>query len=272
MELAILHLLRRPGVAAALGSSMSIPGFEIHRSYDEWGPVRVFEEGTRRYMSFDSDAEQSCVDLSDPASLAYLYTQAMMLALLFLPNPRRATVLGLGAGSLIHSLCRYDPRLQIEAVELRQLVVDVAQQWFGLEPSSQLKLKIADAERYMQRSKADGSDLIFSDIYNDHGMIESQLNDEFLQHCFNHLSDNGVLVLNLWDEGKGINPLAAQRLWNQFGDNCLSCPVEDGNLIAFAFKGDLPDYNPRRLQPKVNKLSDRLGVRLHRLAGALKPL
>lgn len=251
---------------------MSIPGFEVHRSYDEWGPVRVFEEGSRRYMAFDSDAEQSCVDLADPASLAYLYTQAMMLALLFHSHPRRATVLGLGAGSLIHSLCRYEPKLQIEAVELRLLVAEVAQQWFGLVQSPQLKLRITDAERYMQRSKAGASDLIFSDIYNDHGMIESQLNDEFLQHCFDHLSDNGVLVLNLWDEGKGINPLAAQRLWNQFGDNCLSCPIEDGNLIAFAFKGGLPDYSPRRLQAKVSKLSNKLGIRLHRLAGGLKPL
>ncbi|MEH6651340.1 MAG: fused MFS/spermidine synthase [Motiliproteus sp.] len=251
---------------------MSIPGFEVHRSYDEWGPVRVFEEGTRRYMAFDSDAEQSCVDLSDPTLLAYQYTQAMMLALLFQSRPQQVTVLGLGAGSLIHSLCRYDAELQIEAVELRPLVVEMAQQWFGLAQSPQLKLHINDAERYMRRSKADSCDLIFSDIYNDHGMIDSQLNDQFLQNCFDHLTDNGVLVLNLWDEGKGINPLAAQRLWDQFGDNCLSCPIEDGNLIALAFKGGLPDYNPRRLQRKVNKLSQQLGIRLHRLAGGMKPL
>ncbi len=251
---------------------MSIPGHEIHRSYDDWGPVRVFEDGQRRYMAFDSDAEQSCVDLSSPATLAYQYTQAMMLALLFQPRPRRATVLGLGAGSLLHCLHAYDPQLQLDAVELRPLVAEVAQQWFGLQLSPQLRLHIDDAERYMQRSEAAASQLIFTDIYNDHGMIDSQISDAFLQYCFDHLSDDGVLVLNLWDEGRGINPQAAQQLWNQFGDNCLSCPVEDGNLIALAFKSGMPNYNPRRLQSALKQLSQRLEFPLHQLAGKLRPI
>jgi spermidine synthase len=202
----------------------------------------------------------------------YQYTQAMILALLFQPSPRHATVLGLGAGSLVHCLREYDPQLPLDAVELRPLVAQVAQQWFGLHPSPQLRLHIDDANRYMQRSDAAVSGLIFADVYNDHGMIDSQLDDDFLQHCFDHLTDDGVLVLNLWDEGRGINPLAAQQLWNQFGDNCLSCPIKDGNLIAFAFKGGMPHYSPRRLQSPLKKLSQRLAIPLHQLAGQLRPI
>ena len=62
---------------------MSDLGVEIHRSYDELGPIRVFENGSRRYLAFGEEAEQSCIDLHDPAKLVYEYTQAMILALLF---------------------------------------------------------------------------------------------------------------------------------------------------------------------------------------------
>ncbi len=251
---------------------MSIPGHEIHRCYDDWGPVRVFEDGLRRYMAFETDAEQSCVDLSSPATLVYEYTQAMMLALLFQPAPSRVTLLGLGAGSLVHCLRDYDPQLQMNVVEIRPQVAEVARQWFGLTPSEQVSLHLQDARGYMAATVAAGSDLIFADIYSDQGMIETQLSDAFLQHCYHNLSREGVLVLNLWDEGRGLHPLAAQALWNQFGDSCMICPVEDGNLIAFAFKGGMPPYSPKRLRPRVDKLSRRLNIPLDKLVGRLKPV
>ncbi|MEH6472978.1 MAG: fused MFS/spermidine synthase [Halopseudomonas sp.] len=249
---------------------MSIPGIEVHRCYDDWGPIRVFEDGLRRYLAFGDDAQQSCIDLLEPATLVYQYTQAMMLAMLYHPKPNRVTLLGLGAGSLVHSLHQLDPELQLDVVELRPLVAEIAQQWFDLPQSSQLALHLQDASVYMAQA-TEQSDLIFADIYNDSGMIESQLNVEFLQHCHRSLSPDGVLVLNLWEEGRGLHPLAMQRLHDQFGDQCMTCLVEDGNLIAFAFKGGVPQDNPRRLQPIAKKLGRRLNIPLHKLVGQLQP-
>ncbi len=253
---------------------MAIPGGEIHRSYDEYGPIRVFEDGCHRYLSFGRDAEQSCVDLLNPATLVYEYTRAMMLALLYQPQPSHVTLLGLGAGSLAHCLLDYDPELALDVVELRPAVARVAQDWFELEIPARLSLHLEDAGCYMASagSMAENStDLIFSDIYNDSGMIETQLSEDFLQHCYRLLSPDGILVLNLWEEGRGSHPLAMQRLRNLFGDGCMTCTVSDGNLIAYAFKGGTPDTSSRRLQPVARKLARRLNVPLHKLAGQLQP-
>ncbi|MEH6825624.1 MAG: fused MFS/spermidine synthase [Motiliproteus sp.] len=248
---------------------MSIPGIEIYRGRDEWGPIRVFEDGLRRYMAFATDAQQSCIDLLNPETLVYDYTQAMILALLYQPKPSRVTLLGLGAGSLVQTLQAYDPQLPLSVVELRPLVAEVAQEWFDLALAPPLSLHLEDASVYMDET-SDRSDIIFADIYNDSGMIESQLNVDFLKNCYRNLNRDGVLVLNLWEEGRGLHPLAMQRLRDQFGEHCMSCLVEDGNLIAFAFKGGMPEDNPRRLQPLAKKLGRRLNIPLHKLVGRLK--
>jgi len=238
---------------------LSIPGIEIHRSYDEYGPIRVFEEGTRRYLAFGEESQQSCVDLLNPAILTYEYTQAMMMALLYAPKPMSATLLGLGAGSLIHSLHKYDANIQINVAELRAKVIEVAEQWFGLEPSLSVNMEVSDACAYMA-SNPTKSDLIFSDIYNDDGMIESQLSPDFINDCYQNLNQEGVLVLNLWDQGSGTHPKAIQIIRDHFSDSCMTCQIEDGNLIAFAFKGGLPQINNRRLQPMAKKLSKSLSI------------
>ncbi len=251
------------------GCCLSVPGIEIYRGHDAWGPVRVYEDGLRRYMAFGTAAQQSCIDLLNPQTLVYEYTQAMMLALLYHPQPSRVTLLGLGAGSLVQCLQAYDPQLPLSVVELRPLVAEVAQQWFELQITPQLSLHLEDASTYMAQTSV-RSDLIFADIYNDDGMIEAQLNLEFLKNCYRNLNQGGVLVLNLWEEGRGLHPRAMQRLRDQFGAHCMSCLVEDGNLIAFAFKGGIPQDNPRRLQPSAKKIGRQLNIPLHKLVGRLK--
>lgn len=242
---------------------MPIPGIEIHRSYDDYGMIRVFEEAPLRYLSFGQDAQQSCINMLEPAKLCFSYTQAMMLALLYIEKPKAVTVLGLGAGSLVHTLHHYDPSIRINAIELRPEVANVSKQWFNLPVHPAIKMLIDDAEHFLE-SKPTNSDIIFADIYNDDGMIESQLEKNFISLCYQHLNPNGILVLNVWDEGKGSHPKARQVLTDYFSDNFLACPIEDGNLIIFAFKNGMPPHNTRRLQTQIKKLQKQLGFPMHR--------
>ena len=245
-------------------------GLEIHRCYDELGPIRVFENGALRYLAFGKAAEQSCVDLHHPSKLVYEYTQAMMLSLLYFPKPTQVTFLGLGAGSLVHALHHYDQNLEIKVVELREKVVEVAKEWFALDIFPELTLKIDDATQYIA-NKHPLSDLIFADIYNDEGMIEAQLSSSFLSNCYQNLSDDGILVLNLWDEGGGSHPLAIQAIRDLFGSHhCMTCLIEDGNLIAYAFKSGVPETNVRRLQPMAKKLAKKMDIPVHKLLPRIK--
>tara|TARA_R110001592_G_scaffold103247_3_gene290995 strand:- start:529 stop:1335 length:807 start_codon:yes stop_codon:yes gene_type:complete len=252
--------------------TMSIPGTEIFRCYDDLGPIRVFEEGSVRYLAFSEDSQQSAIDLSRPSDLVFEYTQAMLLGLIYFPAPKRITLLGLGGGSLVHAFRQYSKELLIDLVELRPLVIKVAQDWFDLpREDDRLNLFPEDAEAYMAGFYGE-TDMILADIYNDEGMLDMQLNSSFLTDCFNALSRNGVLVLNLWDQGKGSHPKAKQALDVHFSANCLSCSIGGDNLIVLAFKGGMPQINDRHLQPLIKRLHKRLPFSLAQFVQKLKPL
>ena len=252
--------------------TMSIPGTEIFRCYDDLGPIRVFEEGTVRFLAFGEDSQQSAIDLTRPSDLTFEYTQAMLLGLIYFPTPKRITLLGLGAGSMVHAFRQYSKELLIDVVELRPLVIKVAQDWFDL-PADDDRLNILseDAETYMAEFYGE-TDMILADIYNDDGMLDMQLSSSFLTDSFNALSRNGILILNLWDQGKGTHPKAKQALDAYFEGNCLSCSIGGDNLIVLAFKGGMPQINDRHLQPLVKRFSKRLPFSVSKFIGKLKRL
>ena len=254
---------------------MSLPGIEIHRCYDEYGPIRVFEDGTHRYLAFSEDSQQSAIDLADPSRPVFHYIQAMLLSLLYVPSPRKVTLLGLGGGSLVQTLRKYDSQMEMTVVELRQQVHAVARNYFELPEDPLIQIHIGDADDYiasLSSKTQKPSDLIFIDIYSDEGMNDIQLSLPFLEHCFHHLSASGMLILNLWDQGKGSHPKAKQALSEVFEGNALACPVEDGNLIVFAFKGGMPLINQRHLQPFAKRLSKKLVFPVYERLQAIRPL
>jgi len=258
-------------------------GVEIFRCYDEFGPIQVFDDGPYRYLTFGEGGEQSRILIDTPAVPIYQYTQAMLMVLLFLPAPRQVTLLGLGAGSLANALLEYSNTVNVTAVELRPQVLAVAQRWFQLSSNTRLTIYIRDACHYLSQfsdqlekqgsasASPDNvpSDLIFTDIYSDQGMQHDQLDPDFIFDCYMSLSEQGVLVLNLWDEGKGFHPLARERLTQQFGEQWIYCPVDSGNLIVFAFKGRVPEISQRRLIPLANKLGKRFNAPFKRLLNNL---
>ncbi len=246
-------------------------GTEIARNFDEYGPIYVYDDGPYRYMSFGSGGEQSRIERSRPEYPVYQYLQAMLLGLLYQPDPQRALMLGLGGGSLVHALLSYSASLQVCVVELRQQVRDIASEYFLLPDTQRLTITISDALEYLCQESTP-SDLIFTDLFSDSGMQHQQLQKEYLEQCYRLLSDQGVLVLNLWDEGYGYHPLANQQLSDLFGDNWLCCTVDSGNLIAFAFKNGKPESNPRALLNGAKKLEKKLGFPARKLLNRLREI
>ena len=70
--------------------------------------------------------------LDAPDDLALAYTRAMMGALLFHPEPRDVTLVGLGGGSLAKYIYRQLPQTRIVALEVDVRVVAAAHQMFHL--------------------------------------------------------------------------------------------------------------------------------------------
>jgi len=243
-------------------------GKEFFRTHDEFSPVVVYQQGNRRTLTFGNQVEQSALNLDDPARLEYVYTQAMILALLFRPDVRNALVLGLGGGALVRALREQAPKARIQGVEQRSGVVTVARDCFFLEDDPMLRLSVADAADYV-RDCDSPTDLVFADLYGAEGMDDRQARVQFLRHCRELLRPGGVFVANLWDSEYHRNASATQRLKAAFEGRVLFNHVQGGNIIAYGFAGDVPKLQPKRFFEQAQALGYAMRIPLQKLARSL---
>ncbi len=244
---------------------MSINGSCIATSEDEFGPIYVFQTRSSRILSFDGHVEQSCMNLNNPVQLMHKYTQAMMAGLMFLPEIKSATIMGLGAGSLAKSLLHHFDQLTVYAVEYRQEVINTAKRFFHLPEDKRLQLSVCDAVKYMKKPAAK-SDIIFSDLYNSRGMEPRQIQLSYLKNCKKALNKNGLLVLNLWHQDFESSHEIEDLLSLEFGEEILSFPVEGGNTIVLAFKNKIPTLKRKELLKLSEQLQQQTDVPVSRYA------
>jgi len=237
----------------------------IHQVKDGEGLVSVYQRKKHRFLTFGNAVEQSCINLNAPHQLEHIYTQAMMLSLLFCADIRNGLLLGLGGGSLARALQHARPRIKIHAVEYRQTVIDAAQRFFELQTSQYLQLHCAEATAFI-RSDTHHYDLIFADLYLADGAHNAQKDQSFFADCRQRLSKNGLLLTNLWCSEFQDSQIAQKALKSAFGENVLYLHVQGGNVIAFAFNHELPNLKRNGFYDNAQELGNKLGIPLQRLA------
>lgn len=227
-----------------------VMGKEIHRAVDEWGAVVVYENFGERFLSFDSFFEQSCASMTTPFLPVHEYAQAMLVALVF-GEPKHVTLLGLGGGTLATCIHHYFDDVTIHAVELRHIVIEAAFDYFYLPKSPRLTVTHNDVQYFIKSAEAGSTDLIFSDLYNAHDMSPLQLQQTFIEQCYDLLSVDGWLVINFHHAPKIESPLVKQI--QAIFSIVYVCSISSGNWILFCGKSTrIPKRN--LLQDKCKKL------------------
>ncbi len=247
---------------------MSVSGKCVHRARDAWGAIEVWRDADRLYLSFDGETAQSAIDRHAPGRLVFEYTRAMLLGLLFIPDARRASLLGLGGGSLATALYHGDEAMRIEAVELRPAVAETARAWFQLPDDPRLRVRIGDALEALSACPQ-SADILFADLYRPGGMEPRQAEPDFLAACRRALRPGGVLVLNYWQADRLSSLALNQTLGETFGRDVLTLTVPGGNCLAFALDGGVPRIGRQRLIERARRLGKRHGVSLTKLAREL---
>lgn len=235
-----------------------IPGKEIACIYDQYGPVRVFDDGCRRHLSFGNNDEQSCINKAKPALLQYDYNRSMMLVML-LCQPKQALLLGLGGGSLCHCLVTYFPELELTVVELREAVIKMAKQYFALPQNPRLRLVNADALQFISELEDDSYDLLFSDLYIAEGLEARQLTVAFITQTVRVLRADGFLVMNALFEYR-TDKIMRTLLLEHF-DTLYERVTKDGNWVIIACNGQ-PKVEKKQLKQAAKHLSETLGFSL----------
>ncbi|MCI1244561.1 MAG: fused MFS/spermidine synthase [Bacilli bacterium] len=159
-------------------------------------------------------------------------------------------VLGNGTGTYA-SLCKNDLylpyRTAIEGVEIDQKIIDISHEYFGI--TDEVESVHCDDGRYFITHASKTYDVIMADPYSGISIPFQMASVEFFQEVYDHLNDNGVMVLNfnMIDEGpQSVNAAIGDTVASVF-PSCRSVKT-GGNLEFFAFRN--PE-SARNLTPAV---------------------
>lgn len=233
---------------------------------DEWGTVTVLEDAECRVLRFDEVFEQSKMRRSAPFEPVFNYSKVMLFAAMFRPC-RNALILGLGGGSLVRSLQHMDAQLQLTAVDNRAAVLELARQYFLIEPSPTLTLHCQDAVSYLQQASC--VDLIFADLYIAMQMAESQRQSSFVELCLQRLNPGGWLAIN-YERHQDVDDKLLRVLYRAV-DDVYWCAIPHGNAVVLAGRVD-PQIGMAAFAKQLPDAERLLGCDLQHLAQRLQRL
>jgi predicted O-methyltransferase YrrM len=154
----------------------------------------VLEDESSRYLRFDNSL-QSAMWLERPFGTRYRYTDFFHLGLAYKPDARNLLMIGLGGGSAVKRLWREFPRLQVHAVEIDPVVVDVARRYFALPDHPRLQVDVQDGRRFLAKDSRRW-DVIALDAFYSDSIPFHLVTREFLELARSRLAPGGVIVAN----------------------------------------------------------------------------
>lgn len=236
-------------------------GVLVAEHHDEFGPMEVVDNNGMRCLHFGTAANQSSMALSLPRQLIAQYERVMSSLLLVNAEPSRVLLLGLGGGCMARFLLQHNDNVQVQAVELRSAVVDIARQYFALPHDPRLQITIGCGARYVaQHSEAEAGryDLLVVDAYQGDGMATEVASEQFFADCYRLLATRGVLVINVWRTNAVLLAAITRSLVRIFNSRVHFVPVgTSGNLIGFAFPAQFAPLPLQQAERQAQQLKQR---------------
>lgn len=226
--------------------------------------IEISEQAGVRSLHFSSDWVQGAMRVRRPNALELAYTREMMAGLLLRdsPWPRKALLIGLGAGSLAKFIYHYLPDTKITVVEINPQVEVVARLHFKLpDDPKRLRVVIGDGAEFMLKGGV-SYDSILVDGFDKNARAGVLDTLPFYQACRTRLTGKGLLAVNLLGRSRGFQA-SAGRIDTAFDGRSLVFPsCDSGNTIAFATAGDAVDVAIDEMRVRAEKLKQDTGLNL----------
>lgn len=196
----------------------------------------VYESLTSKALHFSISETQSRMDLRDPYALDLEYTQTMMGFLLFLPQPRRIAMIGLGGGSLAKFCHRYLPQACVQVVEINPHVLALREHFHVPPDDERFHVIQGDGAQFVRHCPV-RPDVLMVDGFDSNGLPARLSSQRFYDDCQEMLQPGGMMVANL-HYGHRHYPRHLDRIQRSFGGAVLVVDDCDlSNSIVFACKG-----------------------------------
>lgn len=190
----------------------------VYEDNSEYHWIGVVEGNGQRSIWF-YNFMQGSIELKSPDyPSGDRYSDLLWLPLIWQPEPQRAAFVGGGGGVAPRLYHKTFDKLKIDLVEIDQKVIDVAKQWFFLEESDRLKCHARDGRQFI-KSLPDSIayDIAVIDVFSSAGMIPFHLTTrEYLQEVKAHLTENGILMFNVFSSLTGEKANRFQHILKTF--------------------------------------------------------
>ena len=233
--------------------------WKIGRRKQRKPSVEVSEQDGVRSLHLGSETVQSSMKLADPYELVLSYTRAMMAFLLFRPQPRHVVLIGLGGGSMTKFLYRHFPDARTTTIESEPGVVVVARQYFEVPPDDErLSVEIGEGGAWVA-THPDCCDVLMVDGYDGIEQVAEICSADFYANAHAALSDDGVLVTNLWNSDPRFDAYL-QRIESVFAA-VVCVPAEKyGNVAVLAFRRSPGEPRWDDLRTAARAMQSRYGL------------
>jgi spermidine synthase len=172
--------------------------------------IFVYEHGSVMTLMFGKRMPapvQSQVDLKVPRKHMLEYSTMAFCGLFYQPQPQRLLVVGLGGGVIPREMRHYFPRMEIDVVEIDPEIPPIATKYMGFSEDEKLKVHVEDGRVFVKKRLRHNPpepqyDMVILDAFNGDYIPFHLMTREFLEEVKGVLSDNGVVVANVFSSNR----------------------------------------------------------------------
>lgn len=151
---------------------------------------------TIRLISTGPGGYQSGIDIAQPDSLLFWYTEEIASVVDQLEQRDRILILGGGTYTLPRYLANKYPSSQVDVVEIDPALVDIARKYFFFQPVDNLQIISEDARVYVDTT-SQKYDIVVVDVYSDSEVPFSVLTKQYGQSIRRIVQSGGRVIANI---------------------------------------------------------------------------
>ncbi|MDB5083933.1 MAG: spermine synthase [Bacilli bacterium] len=171
--------------------------------------VLIRRKGQIQYLISDGASWQGAVDLRHPQKLIFRYQEAFLLHQLFLNQVTKFALIGVGAGTALHTVRTLYPGCTIDGVDFDPVMIDVALTHFNCPLDESTSYHCMDGLAYLE-ARQEPLDLLFVDAFYQEKLPTGFVQPQFFQQVKECLAPHGVVCINV------ITPVTNDAQTNEF--------------------------------------------------------